>query len=204
VSADPADFWRWFAANERRMRTPGRRPPERVLDAVLERLCAYHPGLGFEVYQDADGGDDRRFIVTAYGDRASFPAVDALVAAAPDGLGWRAIALKPEKGFDFVQERGGRTYDPKEMWFDPLAGSGTPFPVHLRVYVEGYREDAVEEQGQAVDVALLTALGERRYAEAVGRVVVAPLTDAARTGEPLPLVQLPDYLAWKERRHSGR
>ena len=184
------------------MRTPGRRPPEPVLDAVLERLLAYHEGLGFEVYQDEDGGDDRRFIVTAYGERDSFPAVDALVAAAPDDLGWRAIALKPERGFDFVQERDGRRYDPKEMAFDVFSTPAYPERVGLRVYLRDHDPDDEPDEWAAVEVLLLTGLGERRFGEVVERIGVAAYPDVAEGDAPLPLPDLPRFLDWLRKRHG--
>jgi len=196
---DPSAFWTWFAANRHRFDTPGERPPEPVLDEVLERLRRYQGGLGFEIFND-DERDDRRFIVTAYGERDLFAAVDALVEAAPDDLGWRVIAVKLEKGFDFVHERDGRDYDPKTMTFDPLRAGGDARRLGVRVYLPDYRREDEEAQFAAVEVVLLTILGERRFAESIHAITVAPWPDGAVSGEPLRLDELPAYVDWHRRR----
>ena len=201
VKADRArEFWTWFAANERRLRTRAERPPEPVLDEVLEELRGYQDGLGFELFQDPKG-DDRRFIVTAYGERALFPAVDALVEAAPADLAWRAIALKPEKGFGFVQSRDGRDYDPKEMAFEGLKTPGYPERIGLWIYMKDYDPAAKDEQWASAEVILMTALGERRYAEEIEKMGVAPFPGPDEDADPIPLVELPAYLTRHRKRH---
>jgi hypothetical protein len=203
ASLDAPAFWRWFAANQHRLRTSAP-PPDPVLDDVLERLSAYADGLGFETSYDASPDEEPEFIVTAFGHRDLFPAADALVAAAPAGLDWKVFALKPALGFEVVHERGGREYDPKRMRFDPVRSEGRPVALGVRVYIEDYDPSRVGEQDAAVASIVDTGLGERHAAESIDFVEVAPWPSSAKAGEALPLERLPAYVEWHRRRHPDR
>jgi hypothetical protein len=91
----PEEFWSWFAANAERMRRT--HPELLVRDPGLRgALDRYQAGLIPEFHaREVEGR--RQIIISADGDRDLFPAVETLVAAAPDIPGWRVIAFRPRE-----------------------------------------------------------------------------------------------------------
>jgi hypothetical protein len=57
------------------------------------------------------------FIITAEGNVAHFPAVEALVASAPAMAGWQFIAFKPPMGHELVLKHEGAVIDGEKTWF---------------------------------------------------------------------------------------
>src|SRR5687768_7412868 len=96
------EFWRWFASEEAELRAAG---GQVVADRVEAQLRLVDPRIGIEV---GEPEAQRELIFTAWSDAEAFPAVRALVEAAPKPLArWKLIALKPPRGFEFAIDVDG-------------------------------------------------------------------------------------------------
>lgn len=110
-------FWAWLKANEKRLREAvvSPRQDDPLFDEVLEKLHEENDQLFFLMGGDPKGSME--FIVTAEGDVDQFPAVEALVASAPQLAGWEIIAFKPPMGHELVLRHEGAVIDGEKTWF---------------------------------------------------------------------------------------
>ncbi len=87
-------FWSWFTSNEARLFAV-----EVDRDAVFAELdrqmTVVHTSLTFEFGPVRDGR--REFVLSADGDRAAFPAVEALHGAAPRLDRWEWVKFRPRR-----------------------------------------------------------------------------------------------------------
>lgn len=188
-----ARFWEWFSAAEEALfsGTCG------AAEKIQQRLREYQARMGVEVSTEVDG--KRELTFSAGGDKALFPRVDALVAAAPPLQRWVLFALTPPRGFQFVMEHQGHRLVANGLTFQaaPLQGAGGP--IQLRVLVEQGTVDEGLVEGVVQLLAL--GLGERQTALRVAGVEVLPASEAQ--GDRIPLFALPGYLAWLDSRSGG-
>jgi len=160
-------FWAWLQTNGRRLRDAVVEPrdDDPLFEEVLERLHREHSELFFLMGGEPEG--EMEFIVTAEGDPAHFPAVEALVAAAPTIPGWSLIAFKPPMGHELVLNHEGAVIDGEETWFR-LEGA------HVVLAVGGWHAKA-EDAYQFAAVELLDAVLGERLAVRVDTVEVVAL-----------------------------
>src|SRR5688500_16970121 len=85
-------FWDWFAANSHRF-VNVERDQEVLFGELRRQLSRIHPSLTFEFGPQRD--QRRELVISADGIKDAFPAVQRLVAAAPDLSDWRIIAFRP-------------------------------------------------------------------------------------------------------------
>jgi hypothetical protein len=178
-----ANFWRWFRRSERRLLAfqPG---DERTLDLLSDRLAAVHPDLTFEF--GPHGAVPREFVLSAAGMKGAFPAVRALLAAAPPLPAWRLIAFRPRRYPISVVTIGGVTLDPDDIEVSLLHNGRI---VGLHIFVPGLL-DGDTNFGQAIYLLLDEALGEETVETHVGPIEILPFE--ANTGGPrFPLPELP-------------
>jgi hypothetical protein len=127
-----------------------------------------------------------------------FPLVDRIIERAPKVEGWRFIALKPAKGFDFKIDYDGIPIDPRSLRFLPLKTSDTPQFLGLRIGVPHLRPKHQASIENAVFSILNTALGERVVALEIQHVEVCRLPRSPRLERFIPLPELPAYLEWRK------
>lgn len=191
-----ARFWTWFRANHARLKAMSD-ADHPFWDTVLAQLQLVHRGLRFEMSDPVRGR--REFVITAEGNSKLFPLVDAMVAAAPSMETWTVVALKPAMGFHFTHRYEGVLYDPRTMWFLPLATQGNPDALGLRIGIPSLRELDQDAAEFAVTIILETGLGERERAADIQHVEVVRLpTDPAKGGY-IELPELTAYIAWRKR-----
>jgi hypothetical protein len=189
ITAD--ELWRWFAANQLRLRQVSDDPGDPLHDALLGELHRFDDGIFFQIGGAPAGPTE--LILTADGELDVMPRVRALVDCAPAFEGWEIIALIPAQGFDFVTEHGPARIDVKRAWFAPRPAPGAA-TVGVRIACAEYDPRHDDDFVFAARVALLTALGERVAAEQVDPIEVGPLpADPAAEGY-LQLPELPGYL----------
>jgi hypothetical protein len=96
-------FWAWFRTHQDEVATI-RTAREPIADMLHAELHKVDPQLTFELGNDMR---PREFIISADGIKASFPAVQALAAAAPQIADWKVIAFRQRHpGHDRVQLDG--------------------------------------------------------------------------------------------------
>lgn len=90
-NSSPEDFWKWFVANESRIRAEaGNRS---IVMGIAKELARVHPDLVFEYGMTSPGGD-WIFEVSADGVPDRIPAVQRMVSKAPKIPGWRIVAFR--------------------------------------------------------------------------------------------------------------
>ncbi len=194
---DPTEFWSWFRHSERRLRDIEVPEKEALLDDLLEHLHAFSERLWFEV-----GGPEhaRELIISAEGRLEAFHEVRRLVGAAPEMPGWTIIAFKPAQGFAFVTEYAGLRFSPEATWFLPLASKSEPDAFGLRVAYAHY-DKALDNEFVAGTFLMLDAgLGELAAAERIRHLEVGLLPSQPEQAGYIVLTELPDYLAFLDRR----
>jgi hypothetical protein len=187
----PEAFWQWFSTEAPRLAAAD---PDAVAERVGAKLHAVDPQLGVEVGRAAVGAEagGRELVLTAEGRSALFPRVWELVAKAPRLDGWRVVALRPARGFDFTLEEGGVTLDGAQLTFLPLERPEEPRHFGLRVYVpDALAED--EDIEEAVWRLLQVGVGEEA-ASHLEHLEVAPASADTRA-HPLRLAVLGERLA---------
>lgn len=204
IESPEAKFWTWFGSEHERFRSIDKADDgEALLDLLLEHLHKFDPGLFFEVSQPLEDGSNE-LIISAEGVREKFLKVEALVAAAPKFPKWQIIAFKPALGFEFVHENGELRIDPRELWFLPLTAKSNPSILGLRIGLPEFDETAEEKVKNSVWIILDTGLGERACAQRIRHLEVEQLPKSPEKGGYIELPELPDYLAWIDKRSSDQ
>lgn len=195
-------FWNWFGDHHDKYRSVDRAEDgEELLSCFLEELHRYDEDLYFEVSEPLEDGSNE-LIITAEGLRKKFPAVKALVDAAPKFQKWKVIAFKPALGFDFIHEYGDLKIDPKKLWFLPLTAKSDPSILGLRVGLDGVEESTEEKIKNSIWIILDTGLGEEVCAERIRHLEVATLPEKPEDEGFMEMSELPDYLVWIEKRND--
>lgn len=177
-------FWAWFAANSARL-LAFEQDQERVFAELGAALGQVAEGLTFEFGQPAPA---REFVVSADGQRALFPAVQALVAAAPALPGWEIKVFRQPKGTRLTVGYGDLRLSPDDLWFraEPH-GERTG----LTLYVRGLARQDEDFVRQASFLLLDAALGEYTVETRIGYIAWAaappdPLGAGLRSFHDLP------------------
>jgi hypothetical protein len=188
-----AEFWRWFAAEEAELRRAG---GQIVADRVEARLREHDPRIGIEV---GDPGEERELIFTAWSDAEAFPAVRALVGTGPDpSPGWKLIALKPPRGFEFGIDVDGLQVDARRLWFDALASPEAPGALGIRVYVGVGAPSSDQRWAQALALIIETGIGEDAAAQID---YIEPYGGPPPDERSLPIDQLLPFVKWYRTKH---
>jgi len=110
------EFVSWALTNMAELRTW---PADEVANVISNALLRVDNRLGVEVSEGSVGGG-REIIITAYSDRELFPTVHQIVDKIPNVPGWRFVALKPPRGFDFVISLGNNKINANVLSFSPI------------------------------------------------------------------------------------
>lgn len=184
-------FWKWFTASSRQLMAV-KTAREPICDELHRRLKSIEKNLVFLFGPVKDGR--REFIVSADGIRAAFPAVQALVAAAPDVPGWKIIAFRPATGVFGGLDFGGRRFTQDDFWFTAHLGIGPRGPgIGLTIYVRGLTKQKDDPALSAAFIMLDHALGEYVVETKLGalsfeQLPVDPLGHGLRPFAELPAV----------------
>lgn len=190
------EFWNWFKSNNRKFRTFAIPEREALLDEFEEYLHLYNPHIYFEISEEENGINE--LIITAEGDHNYFGIVEHLVDKAPQISGWEVIAFKPALGFDFIHERDGLVFDPKEMWFLPMTSKQQPSVIGLMVGIIDFREENKEPALNAVWKILDTGIGEKMTTEKIAHIEVCKLPKEPEVEGFIELTDIQNYISWRE------
>src|SRR5215813_3394054 len=109
-----ARFWKWFQRRSERL-FGFERDQDVMFEELTKELNRVNEGLTFE-FGPVERGR-REFIVSADGIKSVFPAVQKLVAAAPQMAEWEIIAFRPPKSLDYRIEIGELSIGVDDVWF---------------------------------------------------------------------------------------
>jgi len=188
-----SEFWRWVSeASAELLEADG----QHVADEIEQRLSEIDKRLGVEISGPAE---PREMIITAWSDPSAFAAVRELVAAAPALPGWRIIALKPPRGFEFGIDLDGLKVDANELRFEPLGAPEDPKLLGIRIYVPSAGDDDDERLGRALPLILESGIGE----EAAAQIDHSEYVAGAGDETALPIRELLRYVRWHLKKHAG-
>jgi len=192
-------FWEWFTANEARYRTLQAGAPEQdaLFNELTRRLYRVQKGLQFAF--DTPNGEDpsaapREFVLSADGNRALFPAVQRLAAAAPppEALpGWKVVAFRPRmRSLDGVAlQFGEMRVGADDLWLHLRPRGDT---IDIDLYLRGLTEGTDRQIQMACLLLLDYALGEYDVETKVGALDIHPLPDDPSAAGLTPYPRLPE------------
>ena len=181
-------FWVWFTENELRLRKAAEADAQAVVegDPMNAELEKVHPGLLFELSQQTIDGK-QEIIISADGNREVFPAVKALVQAAPPLEHWHVTAFRqPWSELDFELAMGDVVLSPQTVFYRS-APDGKK--LGITIYLPGDLSE--QDPAKLASFILLDhILGEYDVETRLGSIEWAVLPQD--TGELTPLAELRD------------
>jgi hypothetical protein len=189
-------FWNWFIQHEAEL-FGFEADRERVFDLLQTELGKIDPSVTFEIGPPTEMR--REFVISADGIKSAFPAVSALVHAAPILARWKVTAFRPRRLLINQMDFKGKCVHPKDVQFT-LLDNGEIAGLYL--FIPGFRED--EADLKAIGYLLLDeALGEYDVESRLGLIkMFSP--DVQTEGERYPLADLPVLFDQWVSRPEGR
>jgi hypothetical protein len=189
-------FWQWFTANHHRLPNPqaeGMSYEELARSSVLaelgNQLHRVDSGLTFEMGPVTEEG--RSLCISAEGIRQHFPAVQAVVAAAPAIPGWKIVAFRQPVGTDLQLQMGDTKLGGDDLWFTARPGGDR---LDLTLFVRDLTSQNRDALMHGTFLLLDAALGEYQVGTYVGGIEWEPLpVDPVRAGLT-PFRDLPDHV----------
>lgn len=171
ASASPeSEFWTWFEKNQAQL-FDFEADQERVFDRLATAMHKVDNRLTFEFGPKID--NKREFVISADGQRAAFPKVEALFAAAPTMPNWTFVKFRPRRTPMDI-EYGGVAVKAAAVSVSVLVARGAD-KVKLRVFIPGYTEARHKSYLGIAFLLLDQSLGEFDVETRVGPIdVLAP------------------------------
>ncbi|MFL6657591.1 MAG: hypothetical protein ACJ8GW_05935 [Massilia sp.] len=182
VASSEADFWRWFQAHDK-MLFDFESNQEAVFDQLGARMHAVNASLTFEFGPKQNG--QREFVISANGNRAAFPNVEKLFAAAPPLERWKIIKFRPRREALDISYAGLTVKADSVTVVIERDGPKAA----LIVLLPGYSQAEHDAYGGIAFLLLDQALGEFDVETRVGGVDFA--APSARYSKAIPLKDLP-------------
>lgn len=159
------EFVRWFLGHANALGSLG---PDGAVGVIVDQLAKLDDSLSAEIARCPDSTYE--LIVSAGGHPDLFPLVKSVCVqlVAP---GWRVIALKPARGFDFTINSAGGRVSPSSFRFAPMESKRKPDELGVRLFAPSEMHDALADM---TGLILETGLGEESAA-LIEYVEVAPL-----------------------------
>lgn len=176
------EFWDWFVKNQDEIYTI-ETGEERIFGQVMKRLRRVHPSL---VMQGGVNQEVQELEISADGDKAAFPAVQALVAAAPQLPRFKFHAFRQRSANVDRIEMNGLQLSIDQMFY---LSERKAKSLDIWIYIEGLTEDRREMLAGAAFVLLDALVGEYDVETKIDGIDFFPLS--SYTG-PLPLRPLRD------------
>lgn len=174
----PQEFWDWFVSDNARLK-------EMDLNALINEIFVkgseVDPGLRFGLMPGKDGAD-WILEVCAGGVKATIPAVEKLVAAAPDVPGWEIVAFRQPRDLPEIR-MGDHSVDLNQTRFVETGRRGAVLDVTLYLPVPaGVPKNVIGELGF---IALDHTLGEMVVMTRLGHVQFENILAAPSTAQLL-------------------
>ncbi len=194
-----SDFWNWFVRHEKKFYNviqSGRNIESDFFDVLAPRLNELREGY-FYLTGMADE-NTAELIITADGAVKNFVFVEELIAQAPALPGWKFTAHKPALEIENVNiSMGGYEFGANNLAFIPNTIEKYPDEIELTVTHPEFRESNSKEITNGVFIFLDNYLGELNAVTLVDNLSVKGKAD--KVEEPVPMIKLKDYLAWREK-----
>jgi len=157
------DFWDWFQEKELAYyELEDSKDP--LFNELHEKLTEYYDGLTYQFSIKSPEGK-KELVVSADGNIEAFPAVTALVDAAPEFSRWKIIAFRPRVSEEFELTMGEKVFSFDDFYFLHAMDVAT---IALQLHIRNF-EDTQEYQ-QAAFIVLDNVLGEYDMETKVGHI----------------------------------
>ena len=177
------EFWDWFRDNEL-LYYELEDSKDPLLNELHEKLTQYYDGLTYQFSIKSPEGK-KEFVVSADGNIEAFPAVTALVDAAPEFERWKIIAFRPRVTEEFELSMGEKVFTFDDFYFLHAMDVAT---IALQLHIRNF-EDTQEYQ-QAAFIVLDNVLGEYDMETKVGHIEFLRL-DESKIDELYSIRDLP-------------
>jgi len=154
--AEREQFWSWFREHSAEL-SAFETDRERVFEGLRAALQRVAPGLCFEIGSIEGGARD--LVVSADGNRKLFPAVEALVAAAPGLPGWRIVPFRPRAKEGCSIQLGNVMLATDDLWFASRQKAPGQ-PIDLWLHIPGFVNPEDKSRKQAAYILLDSVIGE--------------------------------------------
>jgi len=167
-----ADFWRWYEANEDELFHLDQNSNE-LFDRLTEAMHRVDQNLTFEFSPVLKNGS-REFIISAAGNKSSFPTVEALYATAPPPLfaRWSVIRFRQRRDLnnDLKFQYASHLIKVSEVHY-ALFKDRKPGKVGLMLFLDGYSVMDRDTWDQIAYLLIDAALGEFDVETHVGKIL---------------------------------
>lgn len=185
--AEAKRFSKWLVVHGARLSTMR---PSDVVDALYERV----EQLGI-VVELAEGESGKTVFFCANGVGDLFQPLKEFVEHLPHIPKWTFVALKPGRGFDFINEMNGVVTDASELLFDPMTSPRHPGRLGIVLYASHVLSLSPHKEVIARNI-LSEGLGEEKVT-AVHHIDVKSRQVAPEGA--LPIGDLSPYIDWHRR-----
>jgi hypothetical protein len=189
----PETFWTWFAAEQPALQLF---PAEEAASRISEQLGALGLDLCAEVSFD---GPMPELVISARGRKEQFENVRQLVASAPASFGWKIVALRQARGFEFELSAEGLHIEAAKLKFNPLRTEKRPAALGMEIALPHPVADAPVAK-DLVRLILQTGVGE----EAASKIAFLRIVcfETTLCSQWLPIAELSEYLQSQTKRCS--
>jgi hypothetical protein len=142
-------FWEWFQEAQDRI-FDWETDQTRTFSELSTHLRRVHPDLVFEFSAVKQGR--REFVISAGGMKAAFPAVTALVQAAPRLLRWQVVAFRQRRDVPDIR-CGGRRVVRESLRFDYVANGMKK--IDLTLFIPGLAKASQEDRNELRSIGFL-------------------------------------------------
>jgi hypothetical protein len=142
-------FWKWFQEAQDSIFS-WETDQTRTFTELLTHLRRIHPDLVFELSAVKQGR--REFVISAGGMKAAFPAVTALVQAAPPLPRWQVIAFRQRKDVPDIHCGGTRVVR-ESLRFDYVAKGMKK--INLTLFIPGLAKASEEDRNELMSIGFL-------------------------------------------------
>lgn len=183
-------FWNWFNAHKYYYGEldsewdPG-------LDQISEKLKSIDKSAYLDIMiQPSDKGESI-LIISADGIIDNFALVREVVNAAPDMIGWRAIAFEQPHEEGYIIRYKRYLLDPAEMYFLPFL---TEDYFGVTIYGKKLKKLSEEDSFYLSNKILISIIGEYHFATKVTACLLTDISEAVEMEELLPLSQFYNFV----------
>ncbi|RZJ67023.1 MAG: DUF695 domain-containing protein [Flavobacterium sp.] len=194
-----AQFWKWFAANEKRFYKAiagGENLHATFFDELSSRLEALRP----DIYLLTGMRDAKiaELIFTPDGIIKNIAFTEDLVAASPSLKNWKFTALKPKTDITELQiDMGEYVFNDSNIWFYPNTSAQYPDEIDITIVFEKYTEDEKPQITNGIYLFLDNYLGELNSVTSIDNLWIK--AEPSENEDLIPISKLQDYLIWREK-----
>lgn len=187
------DFWKWFKANEGRLKN-FETDPDKYLNELLAQSKKIKEGIAIELEPPENGVIN--MTVSANGDLNLFETVKSIVAKAPKISGWQFFAFRQRidasRLKDLKLKIGKFELDPHNMKFYPVIEADS---LNIIIYVTGLNEDNFNDIAYGGLLILDNILGEYDCVTKVKSYDFHPMpAKKEELKDLLPLIEIAEYV----------